>query len=118
MPVPSAFRDRIRQEIDRELKDLVARIVESFPVEQIILFGSAARGDVHEASDIDLVIIMETEADFFSRATPIRDLYRGHRTLEVLVYTPSEWEQMLAEGRDFARQVVEAGRVVHCKPQP
>lgn len=113
MPIPSTFRDRIRQEIDGELKEFVGRIVENFSPDQIILFGSAARGDVHEFSDIDLVVIMETDADFFRRATPIRDLYQGRRTLEVLVYTASEFQRMLAEGRDFARQLVEGGRVLY-----
>jgi len=40
------------------LDEAVRRIVESVHPLRIILFGSAARGDVHEDSDLDLLIIM------------------------------------------------------------
>jgi predicted nucleotidyltransferase len=40
------------------LDEAVRRIVESLHPLRIILFGSAARGDAHEDSDLDLLVIM------------------------------------------------------------
>jgi len=39
-----------------DIKDYVKPIAEKYPVEKIILFGSYARGDANENSDVDLVV--------------------------------------------------------------
>lgn len=42
--------------LPQALKDLVERLAEHPDVEKVILFGSRARGDVGERSDIDLAV--------------------------------------------------------------
>ncbi|MCL2079298.1 MAG: nucleotidyltransferase domain-containing protein [Oscillospiraceae bacterium] len=39
-----------------ELKSYIIPVVEKHPVERVILFGSYARGDASETSDVDLVV--------------------------------------------------------------
>jgi len=39
-----------------EIKSYVIPIIEKYPVEKVILYGSYARGDASETSDIDLVV--------------------------------------------------------------
>jgi len=39
-----------------EIKSYIIPVVEKYPVERVILFGSYARGDAKETSDVDLVI--------------------------------------------------------------
>ena len=39
------------------LDDIIRRIVEAAQPEQIILFGSAARGDMNPHSDVDLLVV-------------------------------------------------------------
>ena len=39
-----------------EIKETVAPLVKDYPVRRVILFGSYARGDATEKSDIDLII--------------------------------------------------------------
>lgn len=46
----------LEQEI---LDDIVGRIVETVRPEKIILFGSAARGDMGPHSDVDLLIVRQ-----------------------------------------------------------
>jgi uncharacterized protein len=41
-----------------QLSELVQRIVEAVHPLQIILFGSAARGEEHEDSDVDVLVVM------------------------------------------------------------
>ncbi len=42
---------------DELLDEMVRAIVEEVDPEQVILFGSRARGDTHEHSDVDLIVI-------------------------------------------------------------
>ena len=43
----------------RVVEAITQRIVHDFDPEQIILFGSRARGDAHSSSDIDLLVVMD-----------------------------------------------------------
>lgn len=42
----------------------VERIREDYEPERIMLFGSLARGDTHEDSDIDLIVVKGTDARY------------------------------------------------------
>ena len=46
---------------ERTLTDIVQRLVKAFEPDKIILFGSRARGDFHEQSDVDLLIIKDSQ---------------------------------------------------------
>jgi len=118
MPIPRLIRDRVRAEIEQELARWVARIVRDMRPEKVVLFGSAARGEAGEDSDIDIVVIAESEASFFDRIGQALDLYEGKREVQALVYTPAEWQHMLAEGRDFALTVAADGRLLYDRSQP
>jgi len=39
-----------------EIKSYVIPVIEKYPVEKVILFGSYARGDASDTSDVDLVV--------------------------------------------------------------
>lgn len=73
----------------------------------MILFGSRARGDHHEGSDVDLVLIKKTNRRFTDRIGEVLRLYTGKEPLEPLIYTPQEWKEML--GRDFIQGILEEG---------
>ena len=49
------------------LNDIIRRVVEVAQPEQIILFGSAARGDMNRHSDVDLLVVKD-------------GVHRGHLT--------------------------------------
>ncbi len=90
-------------------------------VERIILFGSRARGEADRYSDLDLVIVRRTSARFFAR---LEEVY--HRLadaalglgvdVDILVYTPEEYQRMLAEGNPFVTMVHQEGRVLYERP--
>lgn len=44
MPIPSIIRDRVRREIEEELRDWVGRIVAEMRPEKVILFGNRRGG--------------------------------------------------------------------------
>jgi len=117
MPVPSVIRDRVRREIERDLNEWIPRIVAAMQPERVILFGSAARGEAGEGSDIDLAVIAPSEADFFARIGQVMDLYQGNREINVLVYTPEEWQRLLDSGRRFIQRIANEGVVVYQRGQ-
>ena len=85
-----------------------------FSPEKIILFGSAATGKADEFSDIDLIIVYETQKRFLDR---LRDLYMAWnlpRAVDILAYTPEEFALMITEN-PFVQDAVAEGRVLHEK---
>ncbi|MDW8120392.1 MAG: nucleotidyltransferase domain-containing protein [Chloroflexota bacterium] len=100
--------DRL-EEYAQRLEAFVRLLKATYPVQKVILFGSFARGEVHEGSDIDLVIIGDFGERFPYRADAILRL-AGDLPIEPLVYTPQEWEQMLREGNPFAEEVLRTGK--------
>ena len=107
------------QDVQQEGKTLLLGIIEalrSYDPDKVILFGSRARGEDDEYSDIDLVIIKRTEEDFLDRLSRVgRCLSHLPKAVDILVYTPDEVDQMLEEGRDFIRMVLEEGKVIYEK---
>ncbi|PKO22868.1 MAG: hypothetical protein CVU38_07130 [Chloroflexi bacterium HGW-Chloroflexi-1] len=80
---------------------------------RVILFGSFARGDYHAASDVDLVIIKDTDRPFVERIGDVPALCNYAIPLEPLVYTPQEIEQMILRNNPFIEQVLREGKVIY-----
>jgi predicted nucleotidyltransferase len=62
------------------------------------VIGSYARGEADEDSDLDLVLVAETDLPWPQRGQAFLDLYELGLPLDLLVYAPSEWAQMRREG--------------------
>jgi predicted nucleotidyltransferase len=75
-------------------QDLVRRIVEAARPEQIILFGSLARGQASLHSDIDVLVVVK---DGSHRRKTAQQIYRhllGFRLpVDVVVATPTDLER-------------------------
>ncbi len=100
-------------EIDRIVKDLMA-----YEPEKIILFGSAARGDTDEYSDIDLIVIKKSDKRFVERLVEVMGyLPQDLRGADVLVYTPQEFQAMQEEGSPFIEQALKDCIVLYEKSQ-
>jgi predicted nucleotidyltransferase len=99
--------------LERELARYVDILASQENLEKVIVFGSVAAGEIHEWSDIDLVIIQQTASPFFARLREIRQLLQPTVGTDVLVYTPGEFEQMCRE-RDFMREeILGKGRTIY-----
>lgn len=93
----AAVRHQCRAEREGEMlviDKLVGDIVRSVNPLQIILFGSAARGDVGEHSDIDLLVVMP---EGVHRRRTAQKLYREITGLgvpfDIVVATPQDLER-------------------------
>ncbi len=89
-----------RSEYARLLEESVQRIREvlSGRVERISLFGSYARGKSDLFTDLDILIIAETEKNFIDRLSEIYPLLNLPVDANILCYTPAEMERMRTNG--------------------
>jgi uncharacterized protein len=109
---PSSSSGTLSPERQLLLDAVIARLSVYNP-ERVILFGSFARNESDEASDIDLVIIKSTEDDFFTRIRKVMRLLDLRTSMDILVYTPDEFEKMKSNGNAFIETIVEEGIVLH-----
>ena len=97
--------------MSKSIDRLVDIIVSEYgPVEKILLFGSAARGEQDEASDVDLIIIKRTSERFLDRLLAVPAL---PGRADVFVYTPEEFEQMREHENPFILSALEDAVVVY-----
>src|SRR3989441_4085793 len=87
--------------LEQELHRMVEILIREYEPEKLILFGSAAQGELHEWSDLDLVVIKRTDKPLLERIEEVLRLVRPKVGLDVLVYTPEEMEGLVADRRVF-----------------
>jgi predicted nucleotidyltransferase len=96
-----------------QIGELIAAL-RPYQPERVYLFGSTARGEEDELSDLDLVVIKRTALPFFDRLMEVaRLLPEGTGGIDVLVYTPEEFLRMQQDGNAFAELIVEEARLIY-----
>src|SRR2546427_1869764 len=85
--------------LEQELHRMVEILIREYEPEKLILFGSAAQGELHEWSDLDLVVIKRTDKPLLERIEEVLRLVRPKVGLDVLVYTPEGVEGLVADRR-------------------
>ena len=82
--------------------------------QRIILFGSYAYGQPNSDSDVDLLVVMESDERPAARATRISRLLRPRPfPMDIVVRTPQEIQNRLEMGDYFIREVFEQGKVLY-----
>jgi len=106
-----------QRKLNQVLTNILETIISDYQPEKIILFGSLAEGQVGEWSDLDLVIIKDTNDPFMKRSEEIALLCMAPVGVDYLVYTPNEFEQMVAEKNPFiVEEIVKKGKVLYERP--
>jgi len=103
-------------QVQQMIEEILKKIVTGYSPRKVILFGSYAYGQPDEESDIDLLIIKDTDNRPIERWIELKRLLRDrNRTVSVspLVYTPRELEERLALGDFFIREVLEKGETLY-----
>jgi uncharacterized protein len=102
-----------RELLEQELKRYVRVLKRTENPAKIIVFGSVATGDVHEWSDIDLVIVNETGLPYLERLLQTQKLLHPIVGTDIFYYTPEEFAQLCANRRFFQDEIVSKGRVLY-----
>lgn len=107
------------EERERSLRAELERIVgviktEYFP-EKVVLFGSLATENVHEWSDIDLLVIKRTDKRPIERTMELASLIKPRIGIDLFIYTPEEYELLLKERYSFILNIMRTGKTVYEK---
>ena len=74
------------------------------------VFGSVAAGTADRYSDVDVILVRDTDLPFFDRVREVMDLRLALGAADVLIYTPTELARMLGwEDRCFVKYAVRTG---------
>jgi predicted nucleotidyltransferase len=99
---------------EERLNEVAKQLVEAFDPQRIILFGSHACGQASPDSDVDLLIVMESDERPAARATRVSRLLRPRPfPMDLLVRTPREIKRRLEMEDQFIREILENGRVLY-----
>lgn len=97
-----------------ELNKLIERIVDAVHPLKIILFGSAARGEMGQSSDVDVLVVMPDGTHRRHTAQYLYETIRGVKVpFDVLVATPSDLEKHRDNVGLIYHNVLREGKIVY-----
>jgi predicted nucleotidyltransferase len=99
---------------EKTVQAIVKRIVEVAKPEKIIMFGSAARGEMGPHSDVDLLVVKRGE---FHRGHLVEEIYMNligvGQAVDVIVVTPEEIEKYKDRVALVIYSAVREGKIVY-----
>ncbi len=104
--------------LEQTIEKIVRAVVEASDPERIILFGSAARGEVGPDSDVDLMVVQK-ESSFHGgsrgeESSRIHQALRGFLVpIDILIVTPEEVEHWKGTTNHVIARSFREGRVVY-----
>ncbi len=105
--------DRKRTLPSRTMREIVRRVVEVAQPEKIILFGSAARGEMRSNSDVDLLVVKPN----VHRRQLAKQIYRHlvgvGQAVDVIVVTPEDLKRYQGSHALIIAPALREGRVVY-----
>ncbi len=98
------------EKLFRQLISFVGKIKKELPVHTVYLYGSLVKGEMHEGSDIDILVIGDFKERFFDRIGKILQL--TDLPIEPLVYTSDEFEAMKKSDNPFISEVLKNAVII------
>jgi len=95
------------------IQQMINPIITQFQPQKIILFGSYAYGTPTVDSDIDLLILMDTDQKPIRMAAQIAAAIPHLLPLDIMVWKPSDFVQSVARQAVFATEVMTKGVILY-----
>jgi predicted nucleotidyltransferase len=102
--------ERRRSVLEAELEQ-IRRALPGLGVRRALLFGSLARQEVRGQSDLDLILIADTDEPFVERCARFYTALAPRIGLDLLVYTQTEFEAL--KDRPFFRHALRDAVVIY-----
>lgn len=103
-----------KQTLDHILDEIIKRILAVVPAKQVILFGSAARGEMHADSDLDLLVVVPSG---LHRRRTAQDIYRNligvGFAADIVVVTEDDVREFKNDPEMIIGPAVDEGRVLY-----
>ena len=97
----------------KEIRDLTSQIAREFNPDRIILFGSHAYGRPSNDSDVDILVVLPFEGKPVRKAIEIRNKVNASLPLDLIVRTPEQLAERVAQNDWFIREILERGRTLY-----
>lgn len=105
-----------KQKLDRALARIVKRLVSRFNPDQIILFGSRARGTAHPESDIDLLVVLPLRGSKRAKQVEMRLALHDIRVpKDIIVVTPEEVARQRHVVGTLIKPALQEGKVLYAR---
>jgi len=99
---------------DSLFQEIVRRIVSVSDPDRIIVFGSAARGELTPDSDIDLLVLQSSAPDVMRQRVRLRESLRGLGVpFDVIVMSTERFEESKSVIGGIAYPAHKYGRVIY-----
>jgi len=99
--------------LPEKIKGMIDRLIDRYDPELVVLFGSVAKGRFNEDSDVDLLVVKGTEQRPIWRRVEAMQAIEPEMPVDVLVYTPEEFEELVSDGTSLVAQIMEEGIVIY-----
>jgi uncharacterized protein len=100
--------------IEQQLKQITQTLIERIHPEKIVLFGSHASGKATSESDIDLLVIVESDLRRDKRQELISNALRPRLyPIDILAYTPAEVRDCIQDPQSFVNHILKTGKVLY-----
>lgn len=97
-----------------DIKNVAKRIGDAANADAVVLFGSYARGNATENSDVDFLVIAESDLPRFKRSRQLHKLFKPYPFgMDILVYTPAEITKGSKTPLSFVSSVLREGKTVY-----
>ncbi|MDX6577940.1 MAG: uncharacterized protein QOE96_3893 [Blastocatellia bacterium] len=97
----------------KEIRDLTSQIAREFSPDRIILFGSHAYGQPGNDSDVDILVVLPFEGKPVRKAIEIRNKVNAGLPLDLIVRTPEQLAERVAQNDWFIREILERGHTLY-----
>ncbi len=99
------------------LADVVERLQAVGKPLKVVLFGSHARGDSHATSDLDLLVVEESDLPRHQRSPQYYKALAGvFPAKDITVWTPAEIQDWSAVPNAFVTTALREGKILYEKP--
>ena len=97
----------------QKIKKLLSPVFKDNRVKKVVLFGSFPRGSQTRKSDLDLMIITETDKRFFKRYEQFDKIHEmiNDRAVDMLIYTSDEL--LSISHRPFIKRILSEGETIY-----
>ncbi|MFA6108505.1 MAG: nucleotidyltransferase domain-containing protein [Candidatus Latescibacterota bacterium] len=114
MSIESRTRPATEVALPQTVDLVVSTIAKACNPDRILLFGSAVNGTSGPDSDLDLLVIMDTDLPRHRRAAPLRLLFDPYPCpMDILVYTSQEVDRWRGATNHIIAEALRTGRVVY-----
>ena len=96
-----------------EIQNFCQRLAELYRPARITLFGSQAKGNARPDSDVDLLVEMEHTGSSLGMANKMLSATKPDFSIDLLVRPPGKMRERALMGDQFAREILNTGKVVY-----